>query len=162
MRSQERQRPLGVGWLAVGVEHRAGGLGVEGGGAVVGELHGSDELAHLAAGQRDGGDDLALVEGERGDVDEPLDRGVGTGVGDDRAAVAVADEHDVVETVEHGTDVVGVGVEVGAGQVDGGGRYALLVEAREHLGPAPRPVPGAVDEDDRSHGREVYCEARRS
>lgn len=71
--------------------------------------HGADQrrLAELAEDLSEG---LALVERERGDVDEPdRIRGAGARDGDHSAAVGVADEqHRPVDLVDEAGEVVGV------------------------------------------------------
>ena len=93
---------------------------------------------------------LALVEPERGDVDEADDiRGVGTERGDDLAAIGVAgDDRGAVLELEHlaqPRDVVGQRVERELWRSD---LEAVCLEAFDDAAPA-RPVgPGPVDEND--------------
>ena len=113
----------------------------------------------LPRGRRAAGDvreRLALVEHEGRQVDEVTHAlGAGGGLGDDDAAVGVADDdlvaRGVVEHLAHGAGVV---VEVAAGdharQVDRHDVEAVAAQAADHLVPAPGAVPGAVDEH---HGR---------
>jgi hypothetical protein len=102
---------------------------------------------------------LAVVEGERGQVDEMGDVGVeARGLGDHGAAVAVADQYggplDQVEDVGDGSCItVQIGERSGgdavSGQVDRVRRNAAGVECGLQCGEAPRSVPRAMDEHDR-------------
>ena len=104
---------------------------------------------------------LPDLERERSEVDEVRDCRVHAGLGHHRAAVGVADEHRVaVERVERrrGRTRRRRGASRRGDDTDGRStatdRSTGRVEPRDHLLPAPRAVPGAVDEHDgAAHGR---------
>jgi hypothetical protein len=81
-----------------------------------------------------------------------------TGLGDHDSAVGMPDEDDgLVEPIEGAPDPIGVTVEVGKrpaivtapGEVDGLGRDAPISQGGHDRLPAPRAVPGSVDEEHR-------------
>jgi len=111
---------------------------------------------------------LALVEGQRAEIDEVAHRGVVTGLGDHRAAVGVAEQDDIaLDRVEHATDPVGItmevregaGVSTMAGEVDRHGGHHGGGQQRHHPVEAPGAVPAAVDED-RSRGHPLIMHHR--
>ena len=83
-------------------------------------------------------------------------------MGDDRAAVAVADEDNLLlEPGEHAGDVSGVAVQITererrqpvTREIDRVRGQPTSVELGLQRRPAPRAVPGTVDEQDRPNAR---------
>lgn len=93
---------------------------------------------------------LTLRGDEAGDVDQGPDVGVrGGGVGDHRAAVGVADQHQgAVDRGQVAGDVGRVAGEAPQGVGDGAYRIAVLAQPLYHRGPAGGIRPRSMDEDD--------------
>ena len=92
---------------------------------------------------------LTVVEREGAQVDEVAYRGMDAGLGDHRAAVRVAEQHDVavdrVERVAHRGDV---GLESLTGEIDGAHVDTRVAHEGHDAFEAPGSVPRAVDEHD--------------
>jgi hypothetical protein len=93
---------------------------------------------------------FALLRSEGGDVDQADDvRGAGRGVGNDRAAVGVADQqHRAVDLVEEAGDVGRIGGHAAQRIGRGDDGVALPLQPLDDAVPAGRVREGAVHEHD--------------